>query len=61
MKAKELIKLLKQNGWELKRVNGSHHIFKKNGFEYNISVPVHGNGDIPKGTANSIMKDAGLK
>jgi len=41
MKAKELIKLLKLNGWELKRTSGSHHIFKKEGIENNISVPVH--------------------
>ncbi len=61
MKARELIKLLKLNGWELKRISGSHHIFKKEGIENNISVPVHGNEDIPKGTVNSILKDAGLK
>jgi len=61
MKAKDLIKLLKQNGWELKRISGSHHIFKKEGFENNVSVPVHGSEDLPKGTLNGILKDSGIK
>jgi len=61
MKAKELIKILKKNGWELKRINGSHHIFKKDGVENTLSVPVHSNQDIPKGTLNGILKDAGIK
>ena len=52
---------MKYNGWELKRINGSHHIFKKDGIENTLSVPVHGNQDIPKGTLNGILKDAGLK
>ncbi len=29
MTGKELLKLLKQNGWQLERINGSHHTFKK--------------------------------
>lgn len=28
-KAKELIKLLKKNGWQLVNIEGSHHTFKK--------------------------------
>ena len=60
MKAKELIKLLKQNGWELARIEGSHHIFKKG--QQTVPVPIHGmNQDMRKGTLNSILKKAGLK
>jgi predicted RNA binding protein YcfA (HicA-like mRNA interferase family) len=29
MNGKELIKILKENGWILDRVNGSHHILIK--------------------------------
>jgi len=29
MTDKQLIKLLKQNGWELERIQGSHHIMVK--------------------------------
>ena len=31
MKDKDLLKLLKQNGWEVKRISGSHHIMEKDG------------------------------
>ncbi len=58
MKGKELVKLLKKDGWVLDRVNGSHHIMVKNG--QSISVPVH-NTDIQKGLLHALMKTAGLK
>ena len=32
MKAKELIKVLKQNGWEESKQRGSHKIFKNDDF-----------------------------
>lgn len=28
MKSRNLIKILEKGGWELNRINGSHHIFK---------------------------------
>lgn len=58
MKGKELIKLLKKDDWELVRINGSHHVMKKDG--KTEIIPVH-NKDIPIGLANAIMKRTGLK
>lgn len=58
MKDKDLAKLLKKNGWKLDRINGNHHIFRKE--ELTISVPVHGK-DVPTGLLQKILKDAGLK
>lgn len=58
MKGKELVKLLKKDGWALDRVNGSHHIMVKDG--RSVSIPVH-NTDIQKGLLHAIMKEAGLK
>ena len=29
MKDKDLLKLLQQNGWEIKRIQGSHHVLQK--------------------------------
>ncbi|MFI3171402.1 MAG: type II toxin-antitoxin system HicA family toxin [Eubacteriales bacterium] len=58
MKGKELVKLLKKDGWELDRINGSHHVMKKDG--RTEIIPVH-NKDIPIGLANAIMKRTGLK
>jgi len=59
MTGKEIVKLLIKNGWEIDRVKGSHHIMKKK--DKTITVPVHGKKDIPIGTLNDILKEAGLK
>jgi len=56
---RELINLLRKHGWQLDRINGSHHIMKKK--EKTLTVPVHRNKDIPKGTLNRILKEGGLK
>ena len=58
MKDRDLIKLLKKNGWKLDRINGSHHIFRKEGMT--VSIPVHGT-DVPTGLLHQILKDVGLK
>ena len=57
---KALCKVVERRGWELKRVTGSHHIYTKQGSEVILSIPVHGNRDLPIGILKSIMKDAGL-
>ena len=58
MKDKDLLKLLKQNGWELARIRGSHHVLQK-GSQTEV-VPVHGK-DVPTGLLNKILKRTGLK
>ena len=57
---KELCRLLKEHGWELKDINGSHHIFMKNGRKERISVPVHGNKSLKKGLLSALLKLAGI-
>jgi len=39
---KDLARLLERRGWELLRVNGSHHIYGKQGSVIRLSVPIHG-------------------
>lgn len=58
MKDKELLKLLQDNGWELTRIKGSHHILKKDG--KSEVIPIHGK-DVPNGLLNKILKRTGLK
>ncbi len=58
MKGKELVKLLKKDGWEVVRVKGSHHVMKKGS---QIEVILVHSTDIPIGLANKILKRAGLK
>lgn len=58
MKDKDLLKLLKQNGWAVVRINGSHHVLQKG--EQTTVVPIHGR-DVPSGLLNKILKETGLK
>jgi len=57
---KELCRLLIENGWTLKRIRGSHHIFGKPGEMKIITVPVHGSDTLKPGLANRIAKDTGI-
>jgi predicted RNA binding protein YcfA (HicA-like mRNA interferase family) len=57
---KTLCKIVERKGWELKRVTSSHHIYIKQSSDAILSIPVHGNRDLPTGTLRSIMKDAEL-
>ena len=60
MKVKELLKVLYDDGWLDKTQRGSHLQLINEIKEGKVTVPIHG-GDIPKGTLNSILKQAGLK
>ncbi|RQT68089.1 MULTISPECIES: type II toxin-antitoxin system HicA family toxin [Burkholderia cepacia complex] len=60
MSSSELIRMLKDDGWRLVRVNGSHHHFKHPTKPGLVTVP-HPNKDLPIGTTKSILKTAGLK
>lgn len=58
MKDKDLLKLMKRDGWKVVRIHGSHHILQKgNKIE---SIPIHGK-DVPTGLLNQILKRTGLK
>ncbi len=57
---KEMLKLLRQNGWRVVRISGSHHIVAKDGVGYTIPVPVH-NTTLAIGTEKKILKLAGLR
>lgn len=57
---KDFSRLLQQKGWELKRINGSHHIFANPGHIERISVPVHGNKPLKLGLLRHQMRIAGI-
>lgn len=57
---KEFVRLLQKRGWLLKRINGSHHIFTKEGHQERIVIPVHGNQPLKIGLLKYQMKIAGL-
>lgn len=57
---KRLCRLLEVRGWELKRINGSHHIYGKFGSNFRISVPVHGDSALKIGLQKQIMNMADI-
>ncbi|MDX1921015.1 MAG: type II toxin-antitoxin system HicA family toxin [Candidatus Caenarcaniphilales bacterium] len=57
---KKFCKILEKAGWELFRIKGSHHIYKKESVRKSISVPVHGNQDLKIGMLKDFMKTAEL-
>lgn len=59
MKARELEKLLLKNDWYYVKQVGSHRHYKHPTKSGKITIPFH-TGDVDKGTAKSILKQAGL-
>lgn len=60
MKSADIIRMLEAHGWRLVRITGSHHHFRHDVRPGLVTVP-HPKKDIPPGTLNSILKQAGLK
>lgn len=61
MKVKEVIKLIEQDGWFQVAQRGSHRQFKHNGKPGRVTIAGKLSKDMPTGTLNSILKQAGLK
>jgi predicted RNA binding protein YcfA (HicA-like mRNA interferase family) len=60
MTAKEILKLLYEDGWLDKTQKGSHLQLVHPTKTGKVTVPMH-KGDIATGTLNAILKQAGLK
>lgn len=57
---KEFKRILERHGWELLRIQGSHHIYCREGSKIRISVPVHGSKALRKGLLKHFLRQAGL-
>jgi ycfA family protein len=57
---KELLKVLKKDGWYVDRIRGSHHMLKHTSKVGRVTVPVHKEDLKPK-TLHTILKQAGIK
>ena len=53
---KELAKALERHGWLLLRIQGSHHIYGKQGSNVRLSVPIHGQSPLKTGLLKHLMK-----
>lgn len=60
MTVREVLKILKKDGWYEVAQNGSHKQFKHDVKKGKVTVPVH-NGDLGAGTLKSILAQAGLR
>ena len=56
--SREVIKLMKDDGWKFSHIRGSHHYYRKGNKLVCVPHPVK---DYPKGTYEAILKQAGLK
>jgi predicted RNA binding protein YcfA (HicA-like mRNA interferase family) len=61
VKVGELIRLLEEDGWQLARMRGSHRQYKHPRKTGTVTVAGKPSLDVPPGTLNSILKQAGLK
>ncbi len=56
--SRDIIRRLEKEGWEIMRVTGSHHVFKKAGIREIVTVP-HPKKDMGIGLVMSIYRIAG--
>ena len=42
------------------RVKGSHHILKRDGHRYLLSVPIHGGKNLKSGTLRALIRASGI-
>ena len=59
MTFREAEKMVKNDGWVLESVEGSHYHYKHTTKLGKVTIPRH-SGDIPKRVISSIKKQAGL-
>ena len=57
---KQFCRLLEVHGWDLKRINGGHYVYARDGQVARISVPVHGSTALKIGLQRHLMKLAGI-
>lgn len=61
MKVRDILKLLEADGWQHVRTRGSHRQLKHPNKPGSVTVAGKPSLDLPPGTLNSILKQAGLK
>ena len=61
MKVRDIIRMIEEDGWYLAVMRGSHRQYKHPLKPGRVTVPGSMSHDLPVGTLNSILKQAGLK
>jgi predicted RNA binding protein YcfA (HicA-like mRNA interferase family) len=61
MTVRDVIRLIESDGWALVRTKGSHRQFHHPSKPGTVTIAGKPSTDVPPGTLNSILKQAGLK
>lgn len=61
MKVREVIKMIEKDGWYLIKTRGDHRQFKHQSKSGRVTISGNLGRDMPPGTLNSVLKQAGLK
>jgi predicted RNA binding protein YcfA (HicA-like mRNA interferase family) len=56
---KQAVSAFEQNGFRVVRISGSHHIMKKPGHRFVLSVPVHREEPLTTGLLRGLISAAG--
>ena len=57
---REAIRAFEKIGFSVDRIRGSHHILKKPGFRYALSIPVHGSKSVSRRLLQKLISLADL-
>jgi len=61
VKVRELTRLIESGGWVLVRTKGSHRQFQHPTKPGTVTIAGNPGVEVPAGTLNSVLKQAGLK
>jgi len=61
MKVREILRILRDDGWYVSRMRGSHRQLKHQEKRGKVTVSGKPSIDIPPGTLRSILKQSGLE
>ncbi len=56
---RQAIKAFSKLGFVVTRISASHHIMKKDGHPYRLSVPIHAGKTLKTGTLLGLLRNAG--
>lgn len=60
MKCKEAFKKVKEYGWTLNRIKGSHYHFKHPHLKGLITIPYHGSKELSPRVISSVARSLGI-
>ena len=61
LKVSEIVRLLERDGWQMRRVRGSHRQFRHPTKPGVVTVAGKPSTDVPLGTERSIFRQAGIE